>query len=173
MQLEQRSCTPLQNAPRPFLPVYISSFIQLYTTPITTWKRIIGYYDTSTESIIIIIIVIIIIIIRHNNIARLVHWMLWCNYDLSRGEKWDDHQTDGVVENERFTILWDMTIQSKVDRLQIIVVAKNITVLQLFISRMPKICAIPQLVSASLNHKARPQTRIAYNTHGRMRDMSM
>lgn len=99
MQLEQRSCTPLQNAPKPFLPVYISSFIQLYTTPITTWKRIIGYYNTSTESIILIII------IRHNNIARLVHWMLLCNYyDLSRGEKWDDHQTDGEVENERFTI---------------------------------------------------------------------
>ena len=39
----------------------------------------------------------------------------------------------------------------KVDRLQIIVVAKNITVLQLFISRMPKMCAIPQLVSAPLN----------------------
>ena len=41
--------------------------------------------------------------------------------------------------------------QFKVDRLQIIVVAKNITVLQLFISRMPKVCAIPQLISASLN----------------------
>ena len=37
------------------------------------------------------------------------------------------------------------------DRLQIIVVAKSITVLQLFISRMPKMCAIPQLVSAPLN----------------------
>ena len=37
------------------------------------------------------------------------------------------------------------------DRLQIIVVAKNITVLQLFISRMPKMCAIPQFVSAPLN----------------------
>ena len=57
------------------------------------------------------------------------------------------------MENERFTILWDTTIQSKVDRLQIIVgvVAKNITVLQLFISRMPKMCAIQQLVSAPLN----------------------
>ena len=45
------------------------------------------------------------------------------------------------------------TIKFKVDRLQnlIIVVAKNITVLQLFISRMPKMCAIPQLVSAPLN----------------------
>ena len=37
------------------------------------------------------------------------------------------------------------------DRLQIIVVAKNLTVLQLFISRMPKMCAIPQLVSPPLN----------------------
>ena len=36
------------------------------------------------------------------------------------------------------------------DRVQIIVVAKNITVLQLFISRMAKMCAVPQLVSAPL-----------------------
>ena len=42
-------------------------------------------------------------------------------------------------------------MQFKVHRLQIIVVAKNITVLQLFISRMPKMSAIPQLVSAPLN----------------------
>ena len=42
--------------------------------------------------------------------------------------------------------------QFKVDRLQIIVVAKKyIYVSQLFISRMPKMRAIPQLVSAPLN----------------------
>ena len=39
----------------------------------------------------------------------------------------------------------------KVDRPQTTVVAKNLSVLQLFISRMPKICAILQLVSAPLN----------------------
>ena len=39
----------------------------------------------------------------------------------------------------------------KVDRLQMIVVAKNLSVLQLFISRMPKMCAILQLISARLN----------------------
>ena len=45
-----------------------------------------------------------------------------------------------------------MTNQFKVDRLQIIVVAKKyIYVSQLFISRMPKMHAIPQLVSAPLN----------------------
>ena len=32
-------------------------------------------------------------------------------YDLSRSEKWCDHQPDGVVENEWCKILWDMNIQ--------------------------------------------------------------
>ena len=41
--------------------------------------------------------------------------------------------------------------QFKVDRPQTTVVAKNLSVLQLFISRMPKMCAILQLVSAPLN----------------------
>ena len=37
----------------------------------------------------------------------------------------------------------------KVDRLQIIVVAKNITVLQLFNSRMPKTCAIDHFIDTA------------------------
>ena len=61
----------------------------------------------------------------------------------------------------------------KEDRLQIIVVAKNITVLQLFISRMPKMCAIPQLVSAPLNsipivehfRRSHPQCEHSYGQH--------
>ena len=40
------------------------------------------------------------------------------------------------------------TYEFKVDRPQTTVVAKNLSVLQLFISRMPKMCAILQLVSA-------------------------
>ena len=64
-------------------------------------------------------------------------------------------------------------IKFKVDRLQIIVVAKNITVLQLFISRMPKMCAIPQLVSAPLNpiptvehfRRSLPQCEHSYTQH--------
>ena len=48
--------------------------------------------------------------------------------------------------------LYCSLIEFKVDRLQIIVVAKKyIYVSQLFISRMPKMRAIPQLVSAPLN----------------------
>ena len=46
-----------------------------------------------------------------NNITSLVHWTLCCKHDLSRNEKWYDHQPDGVVENERCKILWDMTIR--------------------------------------------------------------
>ena len=46
----------------------------------------------------------------------------------------------------------DTLFKFKVDRLQIIVVTKKyIYVSQLFISRMPKMRAIPQLVSAPLN----------------------
>ena len=48
---------------------------------------------------------------RHDNIARLVHWKLCCKYDMSRGEKWYEHQPEGVMENEKCKILWDMTIQ--------------------------------------------------------------
>ena len=29
---------------------------------------------------------------RHDNIARLVHWKLCCKYDMSRGEKWYEHE---------------------------------------------------------------------------------
>ena len=44
--------------------------------------------------------------------------------------------------------------QFKVDRPQTTVVAKNLSVLQLFISRIPKMCAILQLVSGPLNRFA-------------------
>ena len=43
----------------------------------------------------------------------------------------------------RHVVLSD-TFQFKADRLPMIVVAKNLSVLQLFISRMPKMCAILQ-----------------------------
>ena len=42
-----------------------------------------------------------------------------------------------------------------------IVVAKNLSVLQLFISRMPKMCAILQLVSA-------PQSTTVSCSHGQL-----
>ena len=48
---------------------------------------------------------------RHDIIARLVHWKLCCKYDVSRGEKWYQHQPEGVTESKKCNILWDMTIQ--------------------------------------------------------------
>ena len=69
----------------------------------------------------------------------------------------------------RCTTYW---LLFKVDRPQIILVAKNITVLQLSISRMPKMCVIPQLVSAPLNpitvehfRRSHPQCEHSYGQH--------
>ena len=59
----------------------------------------------------------------------------------------DNNLASELVGNKSFSN------QFKVDRLQMIVVAKNLSVLQLFSSRMPKMCAILQLVSAPLNHR--------------------
>ena len=62
----------------------------------------------------------------------------------------------------------------KADRLQIVVIAKKYTsMLQLFISRMPKMCAIPQLVSAPFNpiptaehfRRSHPQCEHSYRQH--------
>ena len=55
----------------------------------------------------------------------------------------------------------------------IVVAKKNISVLQLFISRMPKMCAIPQLASAPLNptptaehfRRSHPQCEHSYGQH--------
>jgi len=58
--------------------------------------------------------------------------------------------SNNLVDENITQLKWEL--QFKVDRLQIIVVAKKyIYVSQLFISRMPKMRAIPQLVSAPLN----------------------
>ena len=57
------------------------------------------------------------------------------------------------MQNSYVPIASNTTLQFKVDRLQIVLVAKNIYIYasQLFISRMPKMRAIPKLVSAPLN----------------------
>ena len=48
---------------------------------------------------------------RSHNIARLVHWKLCCKYDMRKSEKRYEHQSEGVMEKEKFKILWDVTIQ--------------------------------------------------------------
>ena len=58
---------------------------------------------------------------------------------------------ENPINTLRTKIKDSIKLHFKVDRQQIIVVAKNIIVLQLFTSRMPKMCAIPQLVSTPFN----------------------
>ena len=48
---------------------------------------------------------------RHDNIARIVHWMLCGKYDLRRVDKCYEHYPEGTLESESVKILWDMTIQ--------------------------------------------------------------
>ena len=48
---------------------------------------------------------------RRHDIARLADWKLRCKNGWNRSEKWNEHQPDGVEENETCKILRDMTIQ--------------------------------------------------------------
>ena len=59
--------------------------------------------------------------------------------------------TVNLLVTPRVIVFFFFLLHFKVDRPQTTVVAKNLSVLQLFISRMPKMCAILQLVSAPLN----------------------
>ena len=67
--------------------------------------------------------------------------------------KRDFQETNNKIQAKLHKQISRLNFQFKVDRLQTILVAKNIYIYasQLFISRMPKMRAIPQLVSAPLN----------------------
>ena len=48
---------------------------------------------------------------RHNNVARIVNWILYGKYNLKRSKKWHEHAPEGVAENEEVKILWNVMIQ--------------------------------------------------------------
>ena len=48
---------------------------------------------------------------RHGNIAKLIHWKLCGEHGFVRKEKWYEHCPEGVVENEKTKLIWDMNIQ--------------------------------------------------------------
>ena len=48
---------------------------------------------------------------RHDNVARYIHWQLCGKCELERANNWYEQRPEGVVENERFKVLWDFTIQ--------------------------------------------------------------
>ena len=65
----------------------------------------------------------------HDNVARIVHWKLCGKFSLKKSEKWYEHSSKGVVENEEVKILWNVMIQCdkeiKTRKPDIVVVNKN------------------------------------------------
>ena len=40
-----------------------------------------------------------------------MHWSLDNKYQMERKEKWDEHSSEGVLENGNIKILWDINIK--------------------------------------------------------------
>ena len=49
---------------------------------------------------------------RHNRVAQYVHWRICKSFSIEVGDKWYEHETPPVVENDQATILWDFTIHT-------------------------------------------------------------
>ena len=48
---------------------------------------------------------------RHDNVAKKVHWDFCKMNGLEHTEKWYEHVSEGVVENEEVNVLWDVNVQ--------------------------------------------------------------
>ena len=48
---------------------------------------------------------------RHDNVTRYINWRLCEKYKLHKTDKWYEHKPDGVSENDKYKILWDVMIQ--------------------------------------------------------------
>ena len=49
---------------------------------------------------------------RHDKVACFIHWLLCKKYDLEHTDKCYQHQLAPVVENKRYKLLWDFSIQT-------------------------------------------------------------
>ena len=49
---------------------------------------------------------------RHNKVATMIHWNLCKKYHLPASDKWWEHETEKVLQNEEAKILWDFKIQT-------------------------------------------------------------
>ena len=49
---------------------------------------------------------------RHDKVACFIHWLSCKKYDLEHTNKWYQHQPAPVVENKRYKLLWDFSIQT-------------------------------------------------------------
>ena len=49
---------------------------------------------------------------RHNEIGKYLHWSICRSKDIKVTEKWYNHEPKTVTENDRCTILWDLSINT-------------------------------------------------------------
>ena len=47
----------------------------------------------------------------HDSVGRYVYWQFCEKLGFNRARLWYEHEPESVVENEKFKILWDFTIQ--------------------------------------------------------------
>ena len=48
----------------------------------------------------------------HDNLGKIVHWRHARKCNFETGDKWYEHESESVLENEDYKILWDFSIQS-------------------------------------------------------------
>ena len=48
---------------------------------------------------------------RHDNVCRYIHWRLCEKNGFEGAQQWYEHEPDRVLGNERYNILWNLTIQ--------------------------------------------------------------
>ena len=49
---------------------------------------------------------------RHNNLGKIVYWKLTSKCNFEAGDKWYEHKSESVLENEDYKVLWDFSIQT-------------------------------------------------------------
>ena len=48
----------------------------------------------------------------HDNLGKIVHWILARKCNFEAGDKWYEHEPESVLESEDYKILWDFSIQT-------------------------------------------------------------
>lgn len=81
-------------------------------------------------------------ITRHNKVAQYLHWHICRHYNIQVTEKWYEHATPPVTENELVTIMWDFAIQTdrtiKANRPDIVVRDKKLKTCQIIDVAIPQ-----------------------------------
>ena len=49
---------------------------------------------------------------RHQKLGKKVHWLLCKKFETECEDKWLSHQSEPVLGNEKYKILWDFSIQT-------------------------------------------------------------